>query len=105
MVDLKRGELRRKADVMAEVAAILELFEQEIGDEKIQNGATYIERHKDSVLRYFDEVEAAEVSLKVAIPEREVRQGFLRRYAYQQQLYVAYGQRKRNLEAQRDSLQ
>jgi hypothetical protein len=105
MVDLKSGELRRKADVLAELEAILELFEQEIADEQIQTGADYIRKHQETVLRYFDEVEAADVSLKAAIPEGEVRQCLLRIYAYHQQLYVAYGPRKRYLEAQRDSLQ
>ena len=105
MVDLKSGELRRKADVMAELEAILALFAQEIGDEKIQKGANYIRRHQETVLRYFDEVEAADASLKAAIPEAEVRQGFLRLYAYQQQLYVTYGRRKRHLKVQWISLQ
>ena len=100
MVNLKSGELRRKADVMAELEAILELFEQEIADDKIQKGAEYICDHQEAVLRYFDEVEAADALLKAAIPEREVRQCLLRMYAYQQQLYVAYGKRKRHLEAQ-----
>jgi hypothetical protein len=105
MVDLKSGELRRKADVMAELEAILALLEQEIADEKIQKGANYIRAHHEALLRYFDEVEAADASLKAAIPEAEVRQCFLRMYAFQQQLYVAYGRRKRRLEAQWGCLQ
>jgi hypothetical protein len=105
MVDLKSGELRRKADVRAELEAILELMEHEIADEKIQKGAHYIRDHQEAVLRYFDEVEAADVLLKAVIPEGEVRHCVLRMYAYQQQLYVAYGQRKRHLEAQWASLQ
>jgi hypothetical protein len=100
IVDLKHGELRRKSDVMAELEAILELLEQEIADEKIQKGAHYICEHQESVLRYFDEVEAADASLKAAIPDDDVRQSLLCLYAYQKQRYVAYGQRKRRLEAQ-----
>lgn len=104
MVDLKSEELRRKADMMAEVGTILEWFEQEIADEKIQKGAHYICEHQEAALRYFDEVEAADALLKAAIPDHDVRQCFLRMYAYQQQLYIAYGQRKRRLGSPPDFL-
>jgi len=105
MVNLKSGELRRKADVMAELEAILELLDQEIGDEKIQKGTGYIRDHQEALLHYFDEVEAAAEFLNEAIVEDEVRQCLLRMYACQQQLYVAYGQRKRQLEARWAALQ
>ena len=105
MVNRHTGDLRRKADVVADVEAILELFAQEITDEKIQKGAVYIRDHREALLRYFDEVEAADVSLKTAIPEATVRHCLLRMYAFRQQLYIAYGRRKRILEAQWTSLQ
>ncbi len=105
MVHQKSGELRRKADVVAELEAIVELLEEEIGDEKIQKGAGYIRDHQDALLHDFDEVEAATEFLNTAIPKDEVRQCLLRMYACQQQLYVAYGQRKRQIEARRASLQ
>jgi hypothetical protein len=105
MVNQKSGELRRKADVMSEVEAILELLEQEIGDEKIRKGTGYIRDHQEALLLYFDEVEAAAEFLNGVIAEDEVRQCLLRTYTYQQQLYVAYGQRKRQLEARRAALQ
>jgi hypothetical protein len=105
IVDMKRGELRRKADVIAEVETILELVEQEIGSEKIQKGAQYIRKHQEALLQYFDEVEAAAEDLSEAIVEGEVRQGLLRLYAYQQQLYTAYGQRKRFLNAHKAALE
>jgi hypothetical protein len=105
MVDLKSGELRRKADVMAELEAILGLLEQEIADEKIQKGTGYIRDHQEALLHYFDEVEAAADFLNGAIAEDGGRQDLLRIYACQQQLYVAYGQRKRQIEARRSALQ
>jgi len=105
MVDQKSGELRGKADVIAELEAILELLEHEIDDEKIQKGAGYIREHQETLLVYFDEVEAAAEFINGAIAEDEVRQCLLRIYACQQQLYVAYGRRKRQLEARRAALQ
>jgi len=105
IVDMTRGELRRKADVIAEVKAILELLEEEIGSEKIQKGAAYIRTHQDALLQYFDEVEAAAKDLNTTIVEDEVRQCVFRLYAYQQQLYTAYGQRKRLLHAQKAALE
>ncbi len=105
MVDQKNGELRRKADVVAEVESILELLECEIDDEKIQKGARYIRKHHETLLLYFDEVEAAAECLNKAIAEETVRQDLLRAYACQQQLYIAYGQRKRQLEARLTAFQ
>jgi hypothetical protein len=105
MVNQNSGELRRKADVTAELEAILQLLEEDIGDEKIQKGTGYIREHQESLLHYFDEVEAAADFLKGAITEDEVRQYLLRIYACQQHLYVAYGQRKRQLEARRAAWQ
>jgi hypothetical protein len=105
MVNLKTGELRRKADVMAELEGILELLEQEIGDEKIQKGGRYIREHQEPLLHYFDEVEAAAEFLNDRIAEDEVRHSLLRLYAFQQHLYVVYGQRKRHIEARRAALQ
>jgi hypothetical protein len=105
MVAMTRGELRRKAEVIAELGAILDLLDQEIAEEKSQKGAAYSREHHEAVLRYFDEGEAAEASLKAAISEEAVRQGLLRLYAYQQQLAVASGQRKRHLEAHQAVLQ
>jgi hypothetical protein len=105
MVNQQSGELRRKADVISEVDAILELLEEESGDEKIRKGTSYIREHQEALLHYFDEVEAAAELLNGVIAEDEVRRGLLRMYACQQQLYVAYGQRKRQLEARRIALQ
>jgi hypothetical protein len=105
IVDQKSGELHRKADVVAELEAILELLESEIDDEKIQKGARYIRDHHETLLLYFDEVEAAAEFLNGVIAEDEVRQCLFRMYACQQQLYVAYGRRKRQLEARRAALQ
>ena len=85
MVDQKSGELRRKADVVAELEAILELLDSEIDDENIQKGARYIRDHQDTLLHYFDEVEAAAEFLDGIIAEDELRQGLLRIYACQQQ--------------------
>ena len=104
MVDMKSGELRRKGEVMLALEAILELFDQEIADEKIQKAADSIRDHQEALLQYFDEVEAADVSRRAAIPDGEIRHGLLRMSASHQQLAVAYGQRKRYLEAQGDSL-
>jgi hypothetical protein len=104
IVDLTTGELRRKADVIGEVETILELLEDEIGAEKIQEGTRYIRKHQEALLHYFDEVEAAAEELNATIAERAVRQGMFRLYAFQQQLYTAYGQRKRRLNAQTTAL-
>jgi hypothetical protein len=101
IVDMRRGELRRKADVIAEVETILELLEDEIGSEKIRKGTRYIRDHQDALLHYFDEVEAVAEELNEAIAERAVRQCVFRLYACQQQLYTAYGPRKRFLNAQK----
>lgn len=105
IMDMKRGELRRKADVLAEVETILELLEAEIGAEKIQKGACYIRKHQHALLQYFDEVEAAAEELHEAIPEDDVRQCVFRLYACQQHLYTAYGQHKRSLHAQKAALE
>jgi hypothetical protein len=105
MVDSKKGELRRKADVIGELQAILELLESEIDDQKIRKGAGYIRDHQDTLFVYFDEVEAVAEFLNRAIAEDQVRHCLLRIYACQRQLYVAYGRRKRQLEARRAALQ
>lgn len=105
IVDMKSGELRHKADVIAEVETILALLEHEIDSEKIQKGAEYIRKHQDALLQYFDEVEAAAEELNEAIVGSEVRQCLFRLYAYQQQLYTAYGRRKRFLNVQKAALE
>ena len=105
IVDMKTGKLRRKAEVIAEVETILALLEDEIGAEKIQKGARYIRKHQDALLHYFDEVEAAAKELKAAIAESDVRQCVFRLYAFQQQLYTAYGQHKRSMNAQKAALE
>ena len=81
IVDMKTGELRRKADVTAEVETILTLLEDEIGSEKIQKGTRYIRKHQEVLLHYFDEGEAAVEELNAAIAERDVRHGLFRLYA------------------------
>jgi hypothetical protein len=100
IVDMRTGDLRRKADVLAEVETILTLFEQEIAEEKIQKGAGYLRDHLEALLRYFDDVEAAVTALDTAIPDTVVRQTLCRLYAVEQQLRVASGRRKRWLKAQ-----
>ena len=99
-VDVRKGELRRKVDVLAEVETILTLFEQEIAEEKIQKGAAYLRAHLDALLRYFDDVEAAAMELEQGIPGAAVRQDLFRLYAFEQHCRVASGKRKRWLEAQ-----
>jgi hypothetical protein len=100
IVDLRTGELRRKAHVLAEVETILSLFEQEIAEEKLQKGAGYLRDHLDALLRYFDDVEVAVAELDTAIPDAAVRQHLCRLYAVEQQLRVASGARKRWLKTQ-----
>jgi hypothetical protein len=105
IVDMETGELRRKAEVIADVDTILALLEHEIGAEKIQKGARYIRTHHEALLHYFDEVEVAAEELNAAIAEREVRHAMFRLYACQQQMYTAYGQRKRGLQAYKAALE
>jgi len=105
IVDMTSGALHRKAEVMGEVGAILELLEDEIASEKIQQGAEYIRTHQAALLQYFDEVEAAANHLNTPIVEDDVRQCVFRLYAYQQQLYTADGQRKRGLNAHKAALE
>jgi hypothetical protein len=99
-VDMRTGELRRKADVLAEVETILTLFKQEIAEERIQQGAEYLRAHLDALLCYFDDVAAAAMELEKAIPDAAVRQDLCRLYAVEQQGRVAAGKRKRWLDAQ-----
>jgi hypothetical protein len=56
-------------------------------------------------LQYFDEVEAAAEELNAAIVESDVRHCLFRLYACQQQLYTAYGQRKRCIQAYKTALE
>lgn len=99
IVDMQTGTLRRKSEVIGEVEAILELFEQEILEDTIQKGVRVLRDHQDALFPYFDEVEAADETLKAKIAECEVRHGFVRRYAFQQQLLTASGRHKRVLHA------
>ena len=99
------GELRRKSEVMTAVETILTLFEQEIAEETIQKGVRFLRDHQGTLFPYFDEVEAARETLKAEIAECAVCQRFVRRYAYQQQLYTASGQRKRDLQASKMALE
>ena len=99
IVDMKTGALRRHADVRAEVETILTLFDEELGDTKIREGAGYLRDHLDVLLRYFDDVEAAAQDLETVIPDATVRHDLFRLYALQQRR-VASGRRKRWLDAQ-----
>ncbi len=49
IVDIKTGTLRRKADVRATVETILSLFEQEMTEENIREGAEYLRNHLDAL--------------------------------------------------------
>jgi hypothetical protein len=100
IVDLKTGALRQKAAVRAEVETILSLFDEEITDMKIREGADFLREHLDELLRYFDDVEAAAQDLETVIPDATVRHDLCRLYGLQQQRRVASGQRNRWLEAQ-----
>lgn len=101
----KTGELRRKAEVIAEVETILDVLEDEIDAEKIQEGTRDIRKHLEALMHYFDEVEAAAKELNAVITERAVRHCVFRLYACQQQLSTAYGQRKRGLNAHKAALE
>jgi hypothetical protein len=57
------------------------------------------------LLHYFDEVEVAREALNAAIAESDVRHGLCQLYAYQQQLYTTYGQRKRQVMAHKATLE
>ena len=99
IVEMRTGALRRKAEVLAEVDTILTLFEEEIAEETIQKGASYLRTHLEALLRYFDDVEAAVMTLEQAIPDTEGRQAVCRLYAIEQHARVVSGTRKHRLEA------
>jgi hypothetical protein len=99
IVNMKSGELRDKKEVISEVETIFSLME-EIDYEGIKEGVKYFRRHQEEVLRYFDDVKKADIFLKDRITESIVKDILVLIYAYQQQVYTAYGERKQKLESE-----
>lgn len=100
IMDMNTGELRTKDEVIAEIEVIFCLMEEEIDHEKIQKGVEYFRKYQDAVLRYFDDVEDADIALQKRIPDAFIRQILVLIFGYQSQLYTAYGRRKHYLKEQ-----